>query len=149
MPDPNTPATAQVEHPVAAYLELYKQQMERFHQTREVEWKANISLWTLLAGAVYLAKDHSLGIARCVAYFAVLLIVALHGWWLFKVHASEHVDKILWTRYRSDALLLLRGRLLKHEGEVAERKWAPSWLALEIGMTAILALVLAYLATRK
>lgn len=131
------------------FVDLYKQQMERFHQTQEIEWKANIALWTLLAGAIYLARDHCLGIPRCVAYIAAFVIVLLHGCWLGKVHSSEHIDKILSTRYRSDALLLLRGSLLKHEGETGERIFAPLWLALEIGMTLILAAFLAFLATRS
>jgi hypothetical protein len=137
------------EKQVQAYLELYKQQMERFHQTQEVEWKANISLWTLLAGAIYLAKDHCLGIPRCIAYFAVFLIVVLHGCWLRKVHSSEQTDKIFWTRYRMEALMLLRGKNVhKDEEEVGQRKWAFAWLSLELGMTLILSTFLAFLATR-
>jgi hypothetical protein len=133
---------------IQAYLELYKQQMERFRQTQEVEWRANISLWTLLAGAVYIAKDHHLGIPRCVACIAVIVISLLHGWWLHQIHKSEQTDKIFWTRYRSYALLLLRADLREDEKECAKREWAGSWLLLEVGMTLILASFLAFLATR-
>ncbi len=145
MPENDKPVD---EERVQAYLNLYKQQMDRFRQTQEVEWKANISLWTLLAGAVYLARDHHLAIPHCISYTAALVVALLHGCWLCQVHSSAQIDKILWTRYRSEALLLLRGSLRKHEEEVVERKWAPSWLLLEIGVTLILATFLAFLATR-
>jgi hypothetical protein len=133
------------------FVDLYKQQMERFRQTQEIEWKANIALWTLLAGAVYLTKDHYLGIPSCAAYLAAFVIVVFHGLWLGKVHSSEHIDKRLWMRYRSDAIALLRPDkpLRKYETEAEDREWAPSWLLLEIGMTTIIAAFLAFLATRK
>jgi hypothetical protein len=135
---------------ISVYLELYKQQMERFHQTQEIEWKANIALWTLLAGAIYLAKDHNLGVPKCFVYFAATGIVLLHCCWLVKVQSSEHIDKVLWMRYRSDALALLRpGKCpRKHETEADDRGWTPLWLLLEVGMTTILAALLAFLATR-
>lgn len=33
-----------------AFLTLYKQQMEHFRHTQQLEWKANFGIWTLLAG---------------------------------------------------------------------------------------------------
>jgi hypothetical protein len=134
-----------------AYLELYKQQMARFHQTQEVEWKANISIWSLLAAGIYLTKDKCLDICPCLAWILVLVVVVLHFWWLRLIHKSEQVDKNFWIRYRAEALKLVRGTLLDGEGEEHGNRSGFVeflWLVPEVGMTVLLASSLAYLATR-
>jgi hypothetical protein len=153
MPDnevsPNGPVN---EKHIAAYLELYKQQMERFHQTQEIEWKANFGLWTLLAGAVYLTKDRCLHLSSCIAWPALAIVAALHGWWLSKIHKSEEADKELWCQYRREALTLLRGTNTSSPHETYRHRTSEgkiAWLLLEVSVTVLLATLVAFLATRN
>jgi hypothetical protein len=39
---------------VTGLLELARQQMQRYHELEELEWKINFSVWTLLGGVAYL-----------------------------------------------------------------------------------------------
>ena len=127
---------------VAAFIEIYKQQMQRFHQTQQVEWKANFGVWTLLAGATYLAvHQKSVNVSPTVAGTILVIIVVVHFAFLYKIHQSELFDKRLWVRYRQEALTLLRTNSLIHEDEKhtpRSRLTEGIWLSLEVGITALL-----------
>jgi hypothetical protein len=129
---------------VDAYINLYKQQMDRFGQTRDIEWKGNFGIWGLLAGAIYLAAKEHVRIALWVAICILAALWLVHLMWLLAVHASEHDDKERWNRYRSKALdIMWPGH---GEGPYKINKWGEiRWLLLEAGITAILSCVLVML----
>jgi hypothetical protein len=81
---------------VTAFIELYRQQMERYRQTQDVEWKVNLSIYASLAGAIYFIAQHPLQIGSCIAILLFLIIPGLipfmHAWWLWKIHDSEQAD---------------------------------------------------------
>ena len=132
---------------VDALLRLYKEQMEHFRHTQDIEWKANFGIWTLLAAAIYIvvvAKE-PVGIHRGWLVPVFLgFAVALHGSWLFMVHCSEVADKKFWTSYRADALRMVS--LAHKDEEPWKRQWWQEllWLALEVGVTFLLCVFLFY-----
>jgi hypothetical protein len=125
---------------VEALLDLYKHQMEQFRNTRELEWKANLAIWTLLAGAVYVLPKEPVHISHCVAAVALISAIVVHAFWLRKVHDSEAYDKVLWSRYRAEALRLIRGTATVGEDETPYKEsMRPTiWFWLEVGVTALL-----------
>jgi hypothetical protein len=132
---------------VRAFIELYKQQMERFRQTQEIEWKANFGLWTLLAGAIYLAKEKIIAIPTCLITISLLFVFFVHVGWLQRIHGSQQFDKKLWVRYRGEALSLLRAgqdpEVLEDEKHWQTNRWTElTWRALEVGITFLLCAVL-------
>ncbi|SRR6266851_7077356 len=135
-----------------AFIALYKQQMTRFNQTQQVEWKGNFGMWTLLAGAIYLAKEKSLSLSFCAAAIPLFVVTLLHFWWLYKIHQSEKIDKMLWVQYRHEALEILRHGEHAIPAETdSGRSLAQdlSWLLVEVGITILLcAMVLLVLAKR-
>jgi hypothetical protein len=73
-------------------IELHKTQMEHFMQTREIELKVNIALWTLLAGtgAAFLYRDISLPQNYCkISSFIVICHFLL---WMLPIQFSEDTD---------------------------------------------------------
>lgn len=114
--------------------------MEHYHHTQTIEWKANFGVWTLLAGAIYLAKDHVLRLPPCAALVISSVPPIFHGLWLHRVLASEQTDKMFWVRYRREALELLRGQSPLKDEEEWERGIGLTllWLALEVGVTCLL-----------
>lgn len=132
---------------IEAFISLYKQQMERFHQTQQVEWKGNFGVWTLLAGATYLAKEATVPVSLCIVLPVLFLLCVFHGAWLWKIHNSERVDKMFWVRYRREALELLRESNV-HRDETHEeigKLQKLIWLSLEMGITVILCAFVAFL----
>jgi hypothetical protein len=123
---------------VEAYISLYKQQMDRFSKTQDVEWKGNFGVWALLAGAIYFASGKD-GISISLIWVAAILTVLffVHLGWVFTVHSSERDDKERWDRYRGKALdILWPGH---GEEPFKYSRWKEVWwLLLEGGMTLLL-----------
>src|SRR5580658_6410202 len=102
-------------------VDLYKQQMEHYQHTQTVEWKGNFGIWTLLAGAIYLAKEKPTSIEPLYSWVVLVTAPILHFLWLFMVLRSEQFDKRLWVQYRKEAVELLRGRPALPEETASER----------------------------
>jgi hypothetical protein len=131
---------------VQGFLDLLKQQMQNRQSTQEVEWKANIGFWTLLAGANYFAAQHNIPLSIGWALLICSLTVIMHGWWLIMIHRSEEADKKLWIRFRGEALRLLRTDglpPLEDESRSRRREWP--WLLPEIWLTLALSALLCFL----
>lgn len=127
---------------VQAYISLYKQQMERYTKTQDIEWKGNFGIWTLLAGAIYLAATRPTTISRPLAGSVLIVLTALHCGWLWAVHSSGEIDKGLWVEYRGKALLLLDARSSASSKHKRPFWKELVWLCLEVGVTAVLSLIL-------
>jgi len=134
---------------VNAYLMLYERQMAHYEKTQGVEWKVSVGVWTLLAAAIGWAAQHARTPANAltdmrIANLAVLLPI-IHTLWLLRIHASEAVDRRLWSRYRTAArTILLRPEAVPgDERERGRSVWSEvAWLALEGGVTALMTVVL-------
>ena len=132
-------------------VDLYKQQMEHYQHTQTVEWKGNFGIWTLLAGAIYLAKDKFPVIPHPYSWVILIGTPALHCLWLFMVLQSEQADKKLWVRYRKEALELLRGAPARPDETVSKRGTLRTivWLTSEVGVTFALCALFLFAATRN
>lgn len=131
---------------VQGFLDLFKQQMQQRQNTQEIEWKANIGFWTLLAGANYFVVQQHVSISLCWAVFMCLLTIGMHGWWLYMIHSSEEDDKELWIRFRREALLLLRTPgSPQNEDENRTRRSEWPWLIPELWLTLALSVLLCFL----
>jgi hypothetical protein len=124
------------------FLELYKQQMQRFKETQGVEWKANFGVWTLLSATILFVSEHPVTVPRWAAILVCGTAFLGHGCWLFMIHMSQQFDKRLWVRYRQEALLLLRepAFLYFDELESDRREWL--WLVVVLWLTGLLSLML-------
>lgn len=134
---------------VNALLDLYREQMEHFRHTEQIEWKGNFGVWTLLAGAIYLSAKESIRID--LRWPLPLLGIAWlsHAFWLYKIHRSEVFDKELWTRYRAEALRLIRNTPVHPDEQPWKRRWWEElmWLVSEIVLTFLLCAFLLYFLT--
>ncbi|MGB8801869.1 MAG: hypothetical protein WCC97_14385 [Candidatus Acidiferrales bacterium] len=131
---------------VQGFLDLYKQQMLNRRNTQDIEWRANIGFWTLLAGANYFAAQNRIPISLCCAVFVCLLTFVMHAWWLIKIHSSEEADKKLWIRFRGEALHILRAPAsFHHEDEHRPRTKEWTWLVPEMWLTFALSALLCFL----
>lgn len=128
---------------VAAYISLYKQQMERAAKTQDIEWKGNFGVWALLAGAIYFAaREHVVALSCRKTEVMLALVIIVHTLWLLRIHGSFAFDKKLWDGYRTKTLEIIEPGAT--QGKPYKRSWFAEsvWILLEVGMTTILSLVL-------
>jgi len=97
-------------------LEIYKVEAEKYNKTREIHWKMNIAIWTVLIVAIYGKSQHGLTISHnfwneMVIYFCYLLV---HFIFIFLIHGSLHRSL---TRMHNMASFLLE------QGDELKIKW--------------------------
>jgi hypothetical protein len=133
-----------------AYISLYKQQMDRFNNTQDVEWKANFGIWALLAGAIYFAAQKSVTVPKGWVVLVLCCAVVVHYVWLRLIHDSQQLDKDLFSLYRRRAAQILECEK-EQEDLLSRSKWYRKpwvrvrelvWTCLEVGMTGLLCLLL-------
>jgi hypothetical protein len=133
---------------VDAYINLYKQQMDRFNKTQDVEWKGNFGVWAMLAAAIYFAAKESVDVSRGLAALLLTLISLVHCGWLLFVHDSQRIDKSLWVLYRNKVAAEL-GCAKEQQEILSDSQWYRNrplreffWTSFEIGMTILLCVLL-------
>lgn len=116
-------------------VEFYKQQMEHYHKTQEVEWKGTFGAWALAASAVALTFQEGVSFRSGWWLLLAVLVPACHITWLRLVHASQEEDKKLWTYYRNEASVLveLHEKYKDYAGRHGWREFF--WIATEAGPT--------------
>lgn len=84
-----------------AYVELFKAHVDKFNKTRDIQWKLNIALWTLMgaAGGFLYGK-------YTPSFLEGLIILAIFAtgfffFWAQPIQASLEQDKLLFSKYRN------------------------------------------------
>ena len=124
---------------IDACLAIYKQQMEHYHSTQQVEWRVTIGTWALGAGAVALTFQQNVQLRPGYWLGLILLLPLAHMGWLLLIHASEEQDKMLWVQYRNEAARLIHVDYKAYTGRSILSQ--VGWLAAEAGPTLALATI--------
>jgi len=137
-------------------IELHKSQLDHFMQTREIEFKVNLSLWTLiiLAGYFLYGKIH-LNCLLSISIYSVLalLLYFMHIFlWMMPIQKSEDTDDHYIREYRNKVQELIKVTLAEPEPKKHlvflwnwHYKWRTdgwSWIFAETGITFILLVLL-------
>lgn len=124
-------------------IELHREQLGHFKQTREIEWKVNLTLWSLIIlGSYNLQKAHSVflsSINLCSfvsIYFivSVIIIIAHFKFWLEPILMSEKTDNDYILKYRKAVENLTKVEILPYK-EFDEKK--QKWAYFELGITGL------------
>ena len=110
--------------------------MDHFRQTRDIEFKVNIAIWTLIVLAGYfLYGKICLNSCTYLAWYIgiSILIVGLHLVWMCKIERSENKDIDYFTLYSNQV------HTLKDISKIDKK--GSSWVALEVSFTIILAIL--------
>ena len=107
------------------YLELYKQQMAYFHETRRIEFQANLALWGAILALGYAAAGR-VQPSLWVSLWFVLGTTILSGIWAFFLQKTKNFDKTLFSAYRGKIEALLGAQptvVTASSGFVARHAW--------------------------
>ena len=136
-------------------IELCKTQMDHFRQTRNIEFKINLALWTLivLGGKFLYCKVKLLDpwYGWIIYLLSALVIVLFHLCWMVSIQNSEDKDDHYINQYRSIVEELGGVNLKKIEFQKPKLlpKWLwpsrRSWIFLETGITGMLLIVIFFI----
>ena len=78
-------------------IEIYKERAAKFKNTQSIQWKMNLSVWTLLVLAIYNKKTLYLSGCnlQCITMGCIGLvgIIVFHGWYCFMTQNTLNYDK--------------------------------------------------------
>src|SRR4030095_14916216 len=70
-------------------LEIYKTEAEKYNKTRDIHWKLNIAIWTVLIVAIYGKMKEEIDalpyLYECVIGIA---FIGLHFFFIYNIHGS-------------------------------------------------------------
>ena len=113
------PETMDAQEQANILVELHKSHMEHFNKTRDLEFKVNIALWTLIAVGGYFLKESfpekeltpSQSISLLVVYISsVVGFYLIHKRWMNLVQKSEDIEKNRMIKERSLIAILLENK---------------------------------------
>jgi hypothetical protein len=131
-------------------LELLKHKADHCKQTRDIEFKVNISIWTLIALIGYFGKISTL-LYICIA----IAIFIVHFFWMILIQNSEDGDHCYMEEYRKEIEKIVGIKVKEPELEgipgffkAVVRKMHLSkiqWIIVEILMTGALLIGVGFL----
>lgn len=83
-------------------MTIYENEMKYFHETRNIQWKVNISIWSFLGAATYFIQKENIDIND---YFLVILsifIFILYFIFLLGNQRSLDGNKEVWNKIISE-----------------------------------------------
>lgn len=133
-------------------IELHKVQLEHFMQTRDIEFKVNIALWTLIAlsGSFLYGKLNLTGCQWWIyGIFALVIYLGHMFLWIMPIQKSADTDDYYINLYRSKVEALVEITLpkptLKCKLLTRLRLGGWSWILAETGITLILLVLIGVL----
>ena len=128
---------------VDCFIELHKEQLGKFKQTRDIEMKINITLWTLIVlGSYYINKEipTTTPQERCsflIWYIIIALVIAITHlvFWMRPIKKSEDTDDYYINKYRSEVEKLTGISIDKYP---KYNKASQNWVFFEVGITLLL-----------
>lgn len=126
-------------------LEIYKVEADKYNKTRDIQWKMNVAIWSLLIAATYFdfAKEFNYFVRFIICIFAFLIhawfvsviqgslnrsLARLHNISIYVIEQDEN-DSLKWKdleKFKSDKTLKFKKRLLKPK---------ISWAVIQLAVT--------------
>jgi hypothetical protein len=132
-------------------IELHKTQLEHFMQTRDIELKVDIALWTLIAaGGSFLVLHTEIDLKNYLSLILYIItsvvIVSAHiGLWKQPIQKSEDTDDHFINKYRGE-VEKLTGVLIEKPPQGLRKSGWP-WIAVTSGITLVLLVITGLLLT--
>jgi hypothetical protein len=134
--------------------EIVAHHHDHFKQTRDIQWKINISLWSLLTAGIFTGLDKNPKLNPGVVVVVGFVIMFFHLIAAYLQEKSMKYDKVRWkiyfpTKEELAATSSSRGSSPEYHGQIGVSGIDESlsffdclWIGLQVGVTFVLVLVL-------
>src|SRR6266496_559912 len=126
-------------------IEVYKAQHERFHQSRNNQWKINVTFWTLIVLAIFYKSK--LPVTNfCWTLLICSIFFILHLFFVIKLQQNLQTDKKIWldiikywnNEWPKDREFKIDTTSVKIK-DLEPRAWF--WILFQIAFTSVLLLI--------
>lgn len=121
-------------------IELHRERLGKYKQTRDIEFRVNIALWTLIIVSGYYINKEIVLCSRndyfifIILYLLISILLAFghFKFWMKPIQKSEDVDNFYINQYREKIEELADIQIEKH------KPYNKYWICYEVGITAFL-----------
>lgn len=125
-------------------IEIYKTEHERFKDTRNIQWKVNISLWAVLLFAIEFSTDHKIPMPQIILGIILFSIAVLHFLFSWLCQDALQFCKERWNCITNE-IHSLKQADRKLFGHLKKQKRFIWWVALQSAVTISLLIVLFFM----
>ena len=71
-------------------VEIYKVESEKYNKTRDIQWRMNIAVWTVIILAFYAKDKHDINLSgnQFIALVLAAVCLLLHLFFIIGIHTS-------------------------------------------------------------
>lgn len=131
-------------------MDIYKDRSSKFRNTQSIQWKMNISIWTLLVLAIYYKSELHLPTinSSCLTWsfffeiVASLFIILIHGYFCYKVQKSLNNDKAVLNEIVNHLNKDVNKKAdipVDYKAKSTISPWP--WISIQVSVTSVLALI--------
>jgi len=122
-------------------MDIYKGRLEKFKNTQSIQWKMNLSIWTLLTLAIYNNNIFN-NLDTCIKPIILFLISGIHLWYCILTQKSLNADKAI-----GDDIVEQLNEIQDEQQQIIvtlkkkgnHSNWA--WVVLQTAITVILSII--------
>ncbi len=123
-------------------IEIYKTEAEKYNKTRDIHWKMNIAIWTLLIVVIYAKSQNKLPIGNIYIEIAASFVyLMIHYFFVREIHGSLYRSL---TRMHNMASSLLKENEETSKWKDFDKKVSMKtglWEYLQLGITIFLIII--------
>ena len=125
-------------------MEVYNGRLEKFKNTQSIQWRMNLSIWTLLALAIYKSDIVKTSLHFVFVILILLIICGIHFCQCSLTQKSINADKAV-----NDNIVVELNKIERENVKVDVTlkgklsKWSWIWILLQTTITVILSIILA------
>lgn len=76
----------------------------RFEKTRDLQWKMNITAWSLIVLGIYYFGKNELQVSKCFLWILSSVFLALHSMYIYNIQkalkGSRNVEVFIYTAFK-------------------------------------------------
>lgn len=127
---------------------VYELNHQRFDKTREIQWKFNVAMWTLLAASIYFFRSHHIIKCNCIFWILWILFFLSHSLFIYLTQRSLQFSKdacnyILESLNNSEERLVINWNKESIDKNIKLGPKAKLWITFQLLATLILLIILA------
>ena len=131
-----------------AAIEIYKIQHDRFKHTKDLQWKINLSFWTLLAAGVYYSDKFAATLSLFQMICVVVIFFVAQVIFSYKTQKSMEADKKIMSeileQLNHDKVKNISVNVRERAKDVRASKQGNGWILFHLFMSASLLLLLLF-----
>jgi hypothetical protein len=133
-------------------MEIYKDKSSKFINTQSIQWRMNLSIWTLFVFTIFYKGEMNFPLCNecCVTWSCLIQIIIIiflniiHGYFCYTIQKSLNFDKAVKDLIIDQLNSTTKDKININLSKVRSNKSVYPWVIIQISITIVLSLVFCF-----